>query len=66
MREVLPKMNNAGGSEPCGKSTCQKYDHFITTNFFTTKACGEAFKIQTLKVLYLLRSKIWKNLCWKS
>ena len=47
MREVLPKMDNAGGSEPCGKSTFQKCDHIITTNFFTTNACGEAFKIQS-------------------
>ena len=47
VREVLPKMDNAGGSEPCGKSTFQKCDHIITTNFFTTNACGEAFKIQS-------------------
>ena len=41
MRAVLPKMDNAGGSEPCGKGTCQVCDHIITTNTFTTKACGE-------------------------
>ena len=47
------------------KGTCQVCDHIITTNTFITKACGEAFKIQsgTLnynseKVLYLLRYKI--------
>ena len=40
-------------------------DHIITTKTFTTKACGEVFKIQSgprncnsRKVIYLLRSKI--------
>ena len=65
VRAALPKMDNAGGSEPCGKGTCQVCDHIITTNTFTTKACGEVFKIQSgplncnsEKVLYLLRCKI--------
>ena len=55
-------MDNAGGSEPCGKGTCQVCDHIITT---TRKARGEVFKIQSgplncnsEKVLYLLRCKI--------
>ena len=38
MRAALPKVDNAGGSEPCGKGTCQVCDHIITTNTFTTKA----------------------------
>ena len=53
------------GSEPCGKGTCQVSDHIITTNTFTTKACGEIIKIQcgplncdSEKVLYLQRCKI--------
>ena len=65
MRVALPKTDNSGGSEPCGKSTFQVCDHIITTNTFTTKACGEAFKIQSgplncnlEKVLYLPRCKI--------
>ena len=65
VRAVMPKMDNAGGYEPCGKGTCQVCDHIITTNTFTTKACGEVFKIQSgplncnsEKVLYLLRCKI--------
>ena len=68
VRAALPKIDNAGGSEPCGKGTCQVCDHIITTNTFTTKACGEVFKIQSgplncnsEKVLYLLRSKIFDN-----
>ena len=68
MRAALPKMNNAGGSELCGKGTFQVCDHIITTNAFTTKACGEAFKIQrgplncnSEKVFYLLRCKICGN-----
>ena len=45
VRAALPKMDNAGGSEPCGKGTCQVCDHKITTNTFAPKACGEVFKI---------------------
>ena len=65
VRAALPKMDNAGGSEQCGKGTCQVCDHIITAITFTTKACGEVFKIQSgplncnsEKVLYLLRCKI--------
>ena len=65
MRAALPNMDNAGGSEPCGRGTCQVYDQIITTNTFTTIACGEVFKIQSgplncnsEKLLYLLRCKI--------
>ena len=65
MRAALPKMDNAGGSEPYGKGTCQVYDHIITTNTFTTKACRKVFKTQSgpincnsEKVLYLLKYKI--------
>ena len=68
MRAVLPKTDNAGGYEPCGKGTFQVCDHIITTNAFTTKACEEVFKIQSgpfncnsEKVLYLLRCKICDN-----
>ena len=69
VRAALPKMDNAGGSEPCGKGTCQVRDHIITTNTFITKACGEVFKIQSgalkcnsEKVLYLLRCKIFDDI----
>ena len=65
VRVALPKTDNVGGSEPCGKGTCQVCDHIIITNTFTAKACGEVFKIQygslkwnSEKVLYLLRRKI--------
>ena len=40
-------MFSAGGSEPCGKGTCQVCEHIITANTFTTKACGEVFKTQS-------------------
>ena len=46
VRTALPKMDNAGGSEPCGKGTCQVCDHIITTNTFTTKACGKYLKFK--------------------
>ena len=42
VRAELPKMDNAGGSEPCGEGTCQVCDHIITTNTSTTKAYWEA------------------------
>ena len=58
--ELLPKIDNAGGFEPCAKGTCQLYNNVITTNTFKTKACGEVFIIQSgplncnwQKVLYL-------------
>ena len=40
-------MDNAGGSEPCGKGTGQVCDYIIRANTFTSKACGEVFKIQS-------------------
>ena len=65
VKAALPKMHNAGGSEPCGKGTCQVCDHIITTNTFTTKALGEIIKIQSgplncnsEKVLYFSKCKI--------
>ena len=74
VRTALPKMDNAGGSEPCGKDTCHACDHIMTTNTFTTKACGVVSKIQdgptnwhSEKVLCLHRCKtcddtsyVWK------
>ena len=38
-------MDNSGGSEPRGKGTFEVCDYTTTTSTFTTKACGEAFKI---------------------
>ena len=46
VRATQPKMDNAGGSESCGKGTCQVRDHIITNNAFTAKACWDVFKIQ--------------------
>ena len=68
VRAALPKTDNAGGPKASGEGTCQVCDHIITTNTFTTKACGEVFKIQSgllnynsEKVLYLLRCKIFDD-----
>ena len=47
VRAALPKINNAGGSEPCGKGACQVCDHLVATNTLTAKVCGEVFKIQS-------------------
>ena len=41
VRAELPKMDDAGDSEPCGKGTCHVCDHIITTNTSTTKAYRE-------------------------
>ena len=65
VRAALPKMDNAGDSEPCGKGTCQVCNHTITTNTFKTKKCGKIFQVQSgplncnsEKILYILRCKI--------
>ena len=40
MRAALPKIENIGGSESCASV-------ILWTNTFTTKACGEIFRIQS-------------------
>ena len=66
VRAALPKTDNAGGFELCGKVSCQVCDYIIRTNTFT--APGEVFKIESgslncnsEKVLSLLRCKISDN-----
>ena len=61
VRAALPTTDNAGGSKPCEKGTCQVCD----LDTLTTQACGKVFKIQSgplnsnsESVLYLLRCKI--------
>ena len=39
-------MDNAGGSEPCGKRTCHVCDHIITTNTFTKKHVEKCLKFK--------------------
>ena len=53
-----------GRSEPCGKRICQVCDFICDTDTFSTKACGETFKIQSgvlncnsPKVVYLLKCR---------
>ena len=65
MKAALPKIDNAGGSKPYGRGTCQVCDHIITTNALTTKPCWKVFKIQggsincnLEKILYILRCNI--------
>ena len=65
VRAALPKIDNTEGPEACKKVTNQVYDHIITTKTFTTKPCGEVFKIPSgplncnlEKSSYLLRCKI--------
>ena len=65
IRAKLPNVEITGRSESWGKGNCQVCDFICDTNTFTTKACGETFKIQTgilnrisQKVVYLLKCKI--------
>ena len=65
VRAVLPRTNETGRCEPCGKKTCLVCNSIRTTTTFTTETCNETFKIQsdTLncnseKVLYLLKCKV--------
>ena len=48
VRAKLPKLDERGRCEPCGKKTCLVCDSISTTTTFTTEACQEcqeAFKI---------------------
>ena len=62
VRAALPKTNETGRCEPCGKKTCLVCKSIRSTTTFTTEACGEIFKIQSgplncnsEKVLYLCK-----------
>ena len=66
VRAALPKANETGRCEPCGKKTCLVCNSIKTTTTFTMEACGEIFKIQSgplncnsEKVLYLLKCKVY-------
>ena len=61
VKASLPRTNETGRCEPCGKKTCLVCNSIKTTTSFTTEICGETFKIQGghlnckwEKVLYLL------------
>ena len=58
-------VEKTGRSESCGKGKCQVCDFICDTDTFTTKACGETFKIQSgilncssQNVVYLLKCRI--------
>ena len=64
-RAKLPKLEESGRFEPCGKKTCLVCDSISTTATFTTEACQETFKIKkgplncgSEKVLYLLKCNV--------
>ena len=46
VRTALPKMDNAGGSEPCGKGTYQVCDHIITLTLLKQKHVGKYLKFK--------------------
>lgn len=43
VRAALEKVDNARGSKPCGKGTCQLCDYIIRSNNFKIKASEEVF-----------------------
>ena len=45
VRAKLPNVQITGKSELCGKVNCQICDFICDIDTFTTKACGETFKI---------------------
>ena len=65
VRAKVPNVEITGRSESCGKGNCQVCDFICDTDTFSTKACGETFKIQSRvlncnsqKVVYLLKCEI--------
>ena len=65
VRAKLSNVEITGRSESCGKGNCQVCDFICDTDTFSTKACGETFKIQSgilncnsQKVVYLLKCRI--------
>ena len=63
VREALPKSNETGRCEPCGKRTCLVCNSIRAT--FKTEACEETLKNQSghlncnsEKILYLLKCKV--------
>ena len=65
IRVTLPKPNENGRCEPCGKRSCLVCDSISAATTFRTEACQETFKIQSgflthhsEKVFYLLKCKV--------
>ena len=55
VRAKLPNFEITGRSESCGKGNCQVCDFICDTDTFSTKACGETFKIQSGYLTVTLR-----------
>ena len=45
VRAALPKTNETGRCEPCGKKTCLVCNSIRTTTTFTTEGCGEVVRV---------------------
>ena len=65
VRVKLPNVEITGRSKSCGKGKCQVCDFICDTYTFSTKTCGETFKIQSgilnsnsQRVVYLLKCRI--------
>ena len=71
VRAKLPNVEITGKSESCSKENCHVCDFICNTDTFTTKACGETFKIKSWalncnskKVVYLLKCRIFGEACY--
>ena len=65
VRAKLPKFNEGGRLEPCGKKSCLVCDSISTATTIKTEACKETSKVQSgplsydaKNVLYLLTCKV--------
>ena len=65
VRAILPKTNETGRCEPCGKKTCLVCNSIGAITSYTMEACEETFEIQcgplncnSVKVLYHLICKV--------
>ena len=69
VRASLSILNNALGSEWCGKRNCQIFQFIVNTDIFSPKTTDKTFKINrsplscnSKKVVYLSECKKCKNL----
>ena len=59
VRAVLPKTNETGRCELCGKKACLVCNSIRTITTFTMEACREIFKIQCVPLNFSLEKVIY-------
>ena len=58
VRAKIPNVEITGMPESCGKGNCQVCDLICDTDIFTTKACGETFKLSESRLSFKMQN-IW-------